>query len=340
MLARQAPPLVLRDVGPIGDAQQRIVCLVVVGLGEVDLVGRNDRQRAAVGKLEQRRLRLDLVLEAMTLDLDVEPVAENSLQRLQALEGDLVLALAQRFADRPVGSARQRDQALAVRFEALDLDVRCLILARIEKCAGGELHEVLPAAVVAGEQRQRAAQLRARRVGPGALQSIGLRPVAEIDLQRAAHDRLDAGLRQLVGEFERTEQVVGVGQPYRGKALRHRQLGELRDGDGAFQERVGRMHLEVHEMRPCRATRRIWSSSTANRVHGMHAHANLAARKGPPPALAPSACRVASSHARHHLCGPGALGRRTRDQAAPSVLIAKFVSYAAGSGRISRSEGH
>ena len=83
MLARQAPPVVLRDVVAAGDAQQRVVRLVVVGRCEVDLVGGHDRQRAGVGELEQHRLGLDLVLEAVTLDLDVEPVAENLLERLR-----------------------------------------------------------------------------------------------------------------------------------------------------------------------------------------------------------------------------------------------------------------
>ena len=91
----------------------------------------------------------------------------------------------------------------------------------------GELHEVLPAPLVAGEQRQRAGRLRARLVGAVALQPVGLWAIAEVDLQRAADDRLDAGVRQLVGELERAEQVVGVGEPHRRKAVRDRQLGEL-----------------------------------------------------------------------------------------------------------------
>ena len=61
--------------------------LVVVGGGEIDLVGGDDRQRARVGEIEQLRLGLDLVLEAVALDLDVEPVAEDLLQPLQALDG-------------------------------------------------------------------------------------------------------------------------------------------------------------------------------------------------------------------------------------------------------------
>ena len=105
MLPRQPAALVLGDVGALSDAQQRVVRLVVVGGGEIDLVGGDDRQRAGVGKVEQRRLGLDLVLEAVALDLDVEPVAEDLLQHLQALEGHLLLSLAQRLVDGPVGAA-------------------------------------------------------------------------------------------------------------------------------------------------------------------------------------------------------------------------------------------
>ena len=135
VLARQAPPVVLGDVVAVGDAQQRVVRLVVVGRGEIDLVGGDDRQRARIGELEQRRLGLDLVLQAVALDLDVEPVAENLLQRLQALERQLLLALAQRLVDGAVRAAGQRDQAGAVRLQPLDLDVRRLVLGRIEEGA-------------------------------------------------------------------------------------------------------------------------------------------------------------------------------------------------------------
>ena len=318
MLARQASPVVLRDVAAAGDAQQRVVRLVVVGRGEVDLVGGHDRQRAGVGELEQHRLGLDLVLEAVTLDLDVKPVAENLLERLETLERDLLLPLAQRFADGPVRSAREHDQAVAIRLQALDLDMRGLVLGGVEEGAGGELHEVLPAAVVAGEQRQRAGRLRARLIGAGALQAVGLRPVAEIDLQRAADDRLDAGFRQLVGELERPEQVVGVGQPNCGKAARRRQLGELGDGDGAFQQRIGRMHLEVHELRPLRAIRGARSVSAANRVHGEHCSRKSrrpqgvrAAPKPPLGRLAPQGC-IPSRKASSMRAGRARIGRPQR----------------------------
>ncbi len=43
VLARDAAAVILDDVAPVGDAQQRVVGLVVVGDGEVDLVGGDER---------------------------------------------------------------------------------------------------------------------------------------------------------------------------------------------------------------------------------------------------------------------------------------------------------
>ena len=251
MLARQPAPVVLDDVAALGDAQQRVVRLVVVGRGEVDLVGGDDRQAARVGEIEQRRLGVVLVLQAVPLDLDVQPVAEDLLQLLETLERCFLLALAQRQIDRAVGSAGQRDQALAVRFEALDLDMRRLVLGRIEEGAGGELHQVLVAALVGApaapphRPAASAAGWRRRVAGP-----LPCAAVAEIDLQGAADDRLDAGAGQLVGELQRAEQVVGVGQAEGREAVADGELGQPRNGQRAFQQRIGGVHLEVHEGQP------------------------------------------------------------------------------------------
>ena len=47
VLARDAAAVVLDDVAALGDAQQRVVRLVVVGRGEVGLVGGDERKRVA-----------------------------------------------------------------------------------------------------------------------------------------------------------------------------------------------------------------------------------------------------------------------------------------------------
>ena len=72
--------------------------------------------------------------------------------------------------------------------------------------------------------------------------------VAEIDRQRAADDRLDAARRHLFGEFQRPEHVVGVGERQRGLLVGFGELGQPRDRQRAFQQRIGGMHVQMHEI--------------------------------------------------------------------------------------------
>ncbi len=65
--------------------------------------------------------------------------------------------------------------------------------------------------------------------------------------QRAADDRLDAGGGELVGEFQRPEHVVGVGERERRLLVGFGELGEPRNGQRAFEQRIGRMHVQMHE---------------------------------------------------------------------------------------------
>ena len=60
--------------------------------------------------------------------------------------------------------------------------------------------------------------------------------IAEIDRERAADDRLDARRRHLLGEFERPEHVVGVGERERGLAVGLGELGQPRNRQRAFQQ--------------------------------------------------------------------------------------------------------
>src|SRR5215470_14251076 len=71
--------------------------------------------------------------------------------------------------------------------------------------------------------------------------------VAEIDGKLEAYDRLDAVARHLVGEFQRPEHVVGVGQRECRLAVGLGELTELGDFDRALQQRIGGMDVEVDE---------------------------------------------------------------------------------------------
>ncbi len=113
MLARQPSAIILDDVAAFRDAKQGVMGFVVVRRSEIDFVGRDDRQRARIGEFEQRWLGFDFVLQAVALDLDVETIAEDLLERLQPLHGQVLLVLAQGLVDGAVGTTGQRDQPRA-----------------------------------------------------------------------------------------------------------------------------------------------------------------------------------------------------------------------------------
>ena len=114
VLGRQPAALGLRDLGAVGDAQQDVVRLVLLGIDEVDVVGRDQRQVVRQRDLDQRGLDPLLVVQAVAHQLDVEAAGEerpravstsaSARSRLPASSGS---------ADRPFGAAGERDQALA-----------------------------------------------------------------------------------------------------------------------------------------------------------------------------------------------------------------------------------
>ena len=237
------------------------------------------------------RLGLDLVLQAVALEFDVEPIAEDLLQGLQAIEGQLLLILAQRPVDGTIGTAGQRDQALAQCFQPLDLDVGRFVLAGVEEGARGELHQVLVAARVGRQKRQGASWAGPRRAASSAHEPVGPRPVAEVDLQRAADDGLYARAGELVGELQRAEEIVGVGEAERRKPVGGRQLGQPGYGDGPFQQRIGRMHLEVDKGGLQCAFQRHEGIGTRNLVKAVEGRQRQ--RKAP---LAVAQCCVCTSY--------------------------------------------
>ena len=66
------------DQTSAGDAEQRVMGLVIVGGGEMRLVGRHQRQALGVGQIDQAGFGAALLLDAVALQLDIEPVAEQA----------------------------------------------------------------------------------------------------------------------------------------------------------------------------------------------------------------------------------------------------------------------
>ena len=113
MLGRQAPALGGRDHRAFGDAEQRVMRLVVRGVGEIGLVGRDQGQAETVGERDELRLDRALAVEPVALDLDIEPRAEDLGEALEPAFGEVAKSRPQRPVDRPGGAAGQRDEAFA-----------------------------------------------------------------------------------------------------------------------------------------------------------------------------------------------------------------------------------
>ena len=230
----------LGDQPPAGNAQQRVVGLVIVIAREIRLVGCDQRQAFPVGEIDQPGLATTLLVDAMALQFDIEPVAEQARQSFCAISSQRRMISAERERDRPIRPAGQRDHVLGLALEPVELDVRRLVGRRLQKRPRVQPHQ---AAIAALARRQQHDPRRPRRKRAAC---IGI-DVAEIDRELAADDRLDAVARHLVGEFQRPEHVVGVGERQGRLAVRFRELAELCNLDRTLQQRIGRMNVEMNE---------------------------------------------------------------------------------------------
>ena len=76
MIRRQLLAIGLCDQASAGDAQQRIMGFVIVCGGKIRPVGRDQRKSLGIGEIDQPGLGAAFLFEAVTLQLDVEPIAE------------------------------------------------------------------------------------------------------------------------------------------------------------------------------------------------------------------------------------------------------------------------
>ena len=247
MLAGQPAPVVLREIAPLGDADERVVRLVVAGMSEVGLVGGDERQAQLVGERHQLQLDGLRLGEAMPLQLDVEPIAENLREAFDAARRQRHLRVAKSRVDRPVGAAGQSDQAGRMLGEESQRHLRRRRAIAIEPGRARQRHQIAIARLVLGDERDPLGLSHAR-LGPAGGPLLRLH-IGEIDADGHADDWLDAGAREFLGELERSEQIVGVGQREGRHGVGLSELGQRLDLQRAFQQRIGRVGLQMHEGR-------------------------------------------------------------------------------------------
>ena len=120
--------------------------------------------------------------------------------------------------------------------------MRLVAVRGIEPQGGYEAHQIAVAGLVLRQQHDRRA-----RVVPLDPAQKGGRRVAEIDRRLRADDRLHPAFGELLREFERAEQVVGVGDRESRHGVGLGELGQRLDGERALAQRIGAVHVQMHE---------------------------------------------------------------------------------------------
>ena len=253
MLLRQPPAVGVGEVRALRDAEQRVVRFVHMRGREVGVVGGDDRHRGLRGDRQQGRFGGRLALQAVSQQLDVEPIAESLAQlRHHCLRG-FPPALQQQSADGPVRTAGQDDQSVRVRAQAAERHARVGLRFRE---AVGECQQAQQVGVSGGILHQ-----DDDRVPPGggyALPSpLPQRRLRHRQRELAADDRLHPHLPQRRGELHAAEQIVGIGDRHRRHRVVDAQLRQIFDANGALGERVGGVHPKVNEVAALHAGRSL-----------------------------------------------------------------------------------
>ena len=102
MIGRQLLAFTIGNQLAASDAQQRIMGLEIVGRRKIGLVGRDQRQTARIGQIDQSAFGAALFLNAVALQLDIKSVAERLQQALAARSGERGLIGGQCQGQRPL----------------------------------------------------------------------------------------------------------------------------------------------------------------------------------------------------------------------------------------------
>ena len=219
--------------------------LEVLRAREERLVRRDQRQAAPIGEIQQLRLDGALLRETVALEFDIQPVAEQPLQRLEPRQGRVDARLAEQNVERAVGAAREGDQIGAVAGEIRQRDAGRIAWRGGEIGARAQPHQIAIAGLGFGQQHQigvRGLPLPLR-AAPG-ITGIG---VAEIHGELHAGNRLHADLLGFLRKLQRREQIIGVRHGERGLRVLFGQRNEPAERQRALAQRKGGVGVKMDE---------------------------------------------------------------------------------------------
>ena len=219
---------------------------MVVLAPEVVDVGRADQAPAHLARdLDDPLVGLVLLGQAVLLDLEVDVVRAVDLDEVVGV----LAGLGRVVGDQPLAEARleaagERDDALGVALEQLEVDVGLAAPVALEEAVARQLDEVAKPGIVLGEQREVVA-LVPDRLGLPVLDQVGLE----------AENRLDSVLLAGLVELDRAIHDPVIGQP-EGRLAELR--GPLRQGVDlarAIEQRV--LAVDVQMCAGGRAHRKV-----------------------------------------------------------------------------------
>ena len=175
VLRAQPSPLINGDVAALGDTDQRVMRLEIVRAFEIGLVGGDDGQLRVISEIEQERLDNPLLLKPVPLDFDIEPIAEDALERVEGRLGEAEIVGGERAVDHSLGAAGQRHQATLIEREMFSGDHGLARVGTVTIGLGGKLDEVGVAGGVLGEQSDAAVIDVPQRLGLRRHASVWLR---------------------------------------------------------------------------------------------------------------------------------------------------------------------
>ena len=196
--------------------------------GEAARVGRDERQIARIGEIEQMRLGTPLHLVEPANDLDIEAIGEQGLQAIGIGLRARRLILGIEPGEPALPARGQRDQPVGVLRQRREIDMRHLLDRAIEVRHADQSAEIVVAGRVLRIERKPVEHRR------DTLGQIGPR-----DAEHDPDHRLHPGIAGRVGIGHRRIKAVAIGQRRRRKAERRGALGDRLGLDRPVEHRVG-----------------------------------------------------------------------------------------------------
>ena len=206
------------------------MAVVVLAAEVVDVSGGDQRPAELARDLDDALVRLLLLGDAVALHLEVDLLGPEGVDEVVHVgTGVLGAVLDQPAAEARLQASGERDHALRMGGEQLQVDVRLAAREALEEAGGAQLHQVAETRLVGGEEGEMVALVpRGLWSGDAVIDEIGLE----------ADDRLDPRALARLVVLDRPVHHAVVGEPER----RHLQLGrprrELVDLAGPVEQRV------------------------------------------------------------------------------------------------------